>query len=1146
MWVCRDFSRTFPDMDNSFTGPDKGIVSDLLNPIDKKPVWKTPVSENEDGTRSSYHPSVTTKRNFDRWFRDVPGTNYRKEINLLGNPKDSATTTPSLQWTYGGNNFYPFDSKPPLHNYYFTCEHHGRFTYEKGAGQYVTYGTSDDGWLYLNGKLLVDLGGTHRLENGTVRLDALDFLVDGSPDNRLDLFFANRYPPDSALILTTNVCLFCNGRYDECGACVGKRTNESAADEGVDSTYVCDPSRPPFDSRGDPGEEGRRDEEKEAEAINEITSTEGKLSQKVNCHLVSHGSGLYEFGFRVELEYPYFQPNALVIGLSPYNSDVRKRGSCDNRDSDLRTAWSNRWDDGLWNPGKAKPNVTLEGSSSIVTWTVAEEEIEPPGRTPRRSTKVFLFSAVVGAESLLGCRDSRGFGRLVNHVKTASGAIREYYGSWIVTRTSPVDLEDESLGEVQYYQKTCNFKIEESSTATSAIVLESVDPGDRRSSFDSPAKVQVISGWTNVYCGNDTTTDSNTTTFLVLKTCAHVVSSDDLWAKLSFPGVSFEDDPSRDRVGIVELQSSLREDGGCGPNEGGDWLCCQRWLVSVDRTGGGDGEDENDTSSFSSSFEGSFYLAWSATIFDSKSKAAVSQTNVTARLIVNMSDVCEKGTISVEAKGEGPVGDFELHTDPEMTRPYKPPSVVSSPAATTNGTRNRGGGGQKRSVAADVENSSPLRHLAPVYAKLAPRIDEASCERYDISVRQVVMSYNGAEGVVRTVIYDRGGVGGPDSPHRSVVLNKPSGRCYSNITWILRKPNCTDGYAPSASAESPVLDDNGDEPASERTKEGDEGALDLIWNGKTESWSREKRATEASKIEKRVESGGAGGGGGAVCAVTIVIFWELSLKNDVQAILGREKRSDKIEASGFSVFSLLAGTERKDDIASRAARLEVAGKRRSTEDIEEDGDDDGDRDFRVRGFLHDAGAHVEIRCHEGHVWDVERGACVSNRWQDRFFGWDRDGDDFDDNDDAVFWVFLSIFIAIAAAMILLLLCAVCTDPVVHDKHGYVRWYDKPTTIYVVDDPDGKYREHPPYKEKGWRAAWKSAKNYWKGNGGEREAFNSTALSSASDYGRNGGGGGGTGPGGRGNNFDRPYLPPAGEGRGLISPTSDRLVDWNPV
>jgi fibro-slime domain-containing protein len=181
--VIRDFKNGgntggHPDFGPFCCNLQTGIVAALLG-ADRKPVYT--------GTDQAPVGQTSGKTNFDQWYRDVDGvsmtgTNLRidQSLRLLRTASgayamNSATDAP---WAMLVNppGFFPIDmlgfgNEYLGHNYSFTSEL--RYWFEFKGNEVLNFSGDDDVWVFVNGRLAVDLGGVHDRRYGTVAFDAM-------------------------------------------------------------------------------------------------------------------------------------------------------------------------------------------------------------------------------------------------------------------------------------------------------------------------------------------------------------------------------------------------------------------------------------------------------------------------------------------------------------------------------------------------------------------------------------------------------------------------------------------------------------------------------------------------------------------------------------------------------------------------------------------------------------------------------------------------------------------------------------------------------------------------------------------------------------------------------------------------------------
>ena len=213
-FTIRDFrmyyaNGTNPDFENAL-GDDRGIVASTLG-ADRKPVYK-----NATGQTATTHG----KTYFDQWYNDVSGVNIKVSypVTLTRNADgtygyDSRISGVALSATDATKEFFPIDDGTPYatafgnqglaHNYSFTHELHTVFTYR--GGESFSFSGDDDVFVFINGALVIDLGGVHTREDATVSLDTLG-LTKGQ-DYPLDFFGAERHTDQSNVSFTTSLNL---------------------------------------------------------------------------------------------------------------------------------------------------------------------------------------------------------------------------------------------------------------------------------------------------------------------------------------------------------------------------------------------------------------------------------------------------------------------------------------------------------------------------------------------------------------------------------------------------------------------------------------------------------------------------------------------------------------------------------------------------------------------------------------------------------------------------------------------------------------------------------------------------------------------------------------------------------------------------
>jgi fibro-slime domain-containing protein len=193
--TVRDFQIAHPDF-QYVIGVDPGIVQPDLG-MDDKPVYA--------GNPST--PTTTTAANFNQWYNDVDGVNQSFTV-----PIELLEIQPGL-FEYSNNMFFPIDdqgwgNEGNNHNFHFTLEMHTNFLYE--GGEVFSFEGDDDLWVFVNGKLGIDLGGVHGPLAGSIDMDmqAGSLGLQIGEVYALDFFFAERHTTQSNFKITTTIACF--------------------------------------------------------------------------------------------------------------------------------------------------------------------------------------------------------------------------------------------------------------------------------------------------------------------------------------------------------------------------------------------------------------------------------------------------------------------------------------------------------------------------------------------------------------------------------------------------------------------------------------------------------------------------------------------------------------------------------------------------------------------------------------------------------------------------------------------------------------------------------------------------------------------------------------------------------------------------
>jgi fibro-slime domain-containing protein len=183
-----------PDFQWYIPGVVTGLVRDTLDGDDKPVFVGTPGAG-----------AITDASTFEQWYRDVPGVNLGTNITL-----SFTYDNINQKWVYSNSAFFPIDNQlfgnqGNSHNYHFTMEIATTIYYDSSNPNIFTFAGDDDIWVFINRRLVVDIGGVHSAASQTIDLNALASSLGLVSGNRypLHIFWAERHLVESVVQIET-------------------------------------------------------------------------------------------------------------------------------------------------------------------------------------------------------------------------------------------------------------------------------------------------------------------------------------------------------------------------------------------------------------------------------------------------------------------------------------------------------------------------------------------------------------------------------------------------------------------------------------------------------------------------------------------------------------------------------------------------------------------------------------------------------------------------------------------------------------------------------------------------------------------------------------------------------------------------------
>ncbi len=159
---------------------------------------------------------IGSKISFNQWYRNAEGVNQSSKHTITLEDPDGDGIFRFERSKHNGQQFFPLDglffgNEGNTHNYHFTFEVHSKFTYtdpeSRDSDMIFEFSGDDDVWVFVNNKLIIDIGGVHGERYASVNIDDIadDIGLEPGQTYDFDFFFAERHRTESNFTIETSI-----------------------------------------------------------------------------------------------------------------------------------------------------------------------------------------------------------------------------------------------------------------------------------------------------------------------------------------------------------------------------------------------------------------------------------------------------------------------------------------------------------------------------------------------------------------------------------------------------------------------------------------------------------------------------------------------------------------------------------------------------------------------------------------------------------------------------------------------------------------------------------------------------------------------------------------------------------------------------